>query len=217
MPRHLADKNGDDEVNRKKAAYIAGPVALAVIAAVAAKYATTPVEPIETPPMGVTVATAPHGLPSVATRLDRGTVDKAPSAPAPTVSVVATKKPVVPAPVSWRVKVVDEGEKLFGVPYVWGGTTTKGFDCSGYTRYVYRKAGITIPRVAHDQMRAMKKTTNPKPGDLVFFLDATGHAYHVGIYVSKGYMYVAPHRGAVVRKERIWSKHITYRTPRNTP
>lgn len=149
-----------------------------------------------------------------------------PAKPTPKPTPKPTKRPTVrqttrPAvPARWRETVLDEGRKLFGIRYTWGGESIgEGFDCSGYTWYVYRKAGIKLPRVAHDQMRsyALKRTSNPQPGDLVFFLDRSGHAYHVGIYVRPGVMYVAPHRGAVIREERIWDDRAVYRTPRNPP
>ena len=118
--------------------------------------------------------------------------------------------------ITWREQVVAEGKRQIGVPYVWGGNSPRqGFDCSGLTRWTYKKAGLELPRVANDQMRAMQRTTNPRPGDLVFFLNSHGYAYHVGIFVGNGNMIAAPRPGLNVRKERIWSKRVVYRTPRS--
>ncbi|MDP9696580.1 UNVERIFIED_ORG: cell wall-associated NlpC family hydrolase [Arthrobacter globiformis] len=69
-----------------------------------------------------------------------------------------------------------------GHPYVWGGTTPSGWDCSGFTQWVYAQAGISIPRV--NAWTAMKPTSTPAPGDLVM---QNGGA-HVGIYVGNGMM-----------------------------
>ncbi|GAA2856748.1 cell wall-associated NlpC family hydrolase [Paenarthrobacter ilicis] len=76
-----------------------------------------------------------------------------------------------------------------GHPYVWGGTTPNGWDCSGFTQWVYAQAGISIPRV--NAWTAMKPTSNPQPGDLVM---QNGGA-HVGIYVGNGMMISALNPG----------------------
>ena len=115
----------------------------------------------------------------------------------------------------WRQVVLLQARKLIGLRYVWGGTSPRsGMDCSGYTQYVYRKAGIRLPRVAHDQMNALRHTTQPRPADLVFFLDERGYAYHCGVYAGNGQMFDAPHTGSHVQRQAIWSARIRYATPR---
>jgi cell wall-associated NlpC family hydrolase len=81
-----------------------------------------------------------------------------------------------------------------GSPYVWGGTTPSGWDCSGFTQWVYAQAGISIPRV--NAWNAMKPTSAPAPGDLVM---QNGGA-HVGIYVGNGMMISAlnPSQGTIL-------------------
>lgn len=81
-----------------------------------------------------------------------------------------------------------------GSPYVWGGTTPSGWDCSGFTQWVYAQAGISIPRV--NAWTAMKPTSTPQPGDLVM---QNGGA-HVGIYVGNGMMISAlnPSQGTLL-------------------
>jgi cell wall-associated NlpC family hydrolase len=81
-----------------------------------------------------------------------------------------------------------------GSPYVWGGTTPGGWDCSGFTQWVYAQAGISIPRV--NAWTAMKPTATPAPGDLVM---QNGGA-HVGIYVGNGMMISAlnPSQGTIL-------------------
>jgi cell wall-associated NlpC family hydrolase len=81
-----------------------------------------------------------------------------------------------------------------GRPYVWGGTTPNGWDCSGFTQWVYAQAGISIPRV--NAWTAMTPTSTPQPGDLVM---QNGGA-HVGIYVGNGMMISAlnPSQGTLL-------------------
>lgn len=81
-----------------------------------------------------------------------------------------------------------------GSPYVWGGTTPSGWDCSGFAQWVYAQAGISIPRV--NAWTAMKPTSTPAPGDLVM---QNGGA-HVGIYVGNGMMISAlnPSQGTIL-------------------
>lgn len=86
--------------------------------------------------------------------------------------------------------VVDYAKKLLGIRYKWGGTTTKGFDCSGFVNYVYSNFGIALNRVSSAQAKngTYIKKANLLPGDLVFF-DTNGgnnHINHAGIYIGSG-------------------------------
>ena len=87
-------------------------------------------------------------------------------------------------------KVVDTAKSLLGVRYSWGGTTTSGFDCSGFTQYVYKNSlGINIPRVSRDQANAGSAVSmnNAKAGDLLYFdTMGGGRTSHVGIYLGDG-------------------------------
>ena len=84
-----------------------------------------------------------------------------------------------------RRLIIKEAKKHLGTPYVWGGTSPKGFDCSGFTQFVYDKKGIKIPRISKDQYENSKKVKekNIKVGDLVFFSN-NSKISHVGIIYS---------------------------------
>lgn len=124
----------------------------------------------------------------------------------------APTSPPPPASTQGLSAVVSIAQKYLGVPYVWGGSTpSQGFDCSGLTSYVYKQAGLYIPRTASQQQAFLKKTTSPQPGDLVFF---GAPAYHVGIYVSPGMMIAAPVPGDVVKLQTIWMTPTNYGTLR---
>lgn len=94
--------------------------------------------------------------------------------------------------------VVAEAEKYLGVPYVWGGTTPSGFDCSGLVQYVYAQLGIALPRNSEAQYAFGTVTTSPVPGDIVHY------SGHVGIYIGNGMMIHAPKPGDVVKVASIW-------------
>lgn len=83
-------------------------------------------------------------------------------------------------------QITQTAYKYIGVPYVYGGTTTKGFDCSGYTQYVFKQLGITLKRTAADQFKQGSSVSkaNLKVGDLVFFNTTGRTASHVGIYIG---------------------------------
>ena len=87
-------------------------------------------------------------------------------------------------------KLVSYAKQYIGIRYKWGGTTTKGFDCSGFTQYVMRHFGASIPRVSRDQATggSSVKKENLRVGDLVFFArSATNRTInHVGIYIGSG-------------------------------
>jgi peptidoglycan DL-endopeptidase CwlO len=107
--------------------------------------------------------------------------------------------------------VIAVASRYLGVPYISGGTTPRGFDCSGYTRYVYAQLGVSLPRVAEAQRQAATAVprSQARPGDLVFFLSG-GVAYHVGIYADRGMMYDAGKPGTQVSKREIWSGNVTF-------
>jgi murein DD-endopeptidase len=92
------------------------------------------------------------------------------------------------ASVSWGQEVTAVGKLYLGTPYKWGGTTTKGFDASGYTQFVFKNsaAKMNLARTAKDQYKAGKAVAkkNLKEGDLVFFNTSGKGVSFVGIYLE---------------------------------
>ncbi|MCL2525548.1 MAG: NlpC/P60 family protein [Coriobacteriia bacterium] len=98
-----------------------------------------------------------------------------------------------------RSEVVNIARRYLGVPYRWGGSSPQtGFDCSGFTSYVFRQVGVSLPRVSRAQINAGQRISRAdiKPGDLVFF---GSPIHHVGIYIGGGQMIHSPRTGDVVR------------------
>lgn len=86
--------------------------------------------------------------------------------------------------------VIDTAQQFLGVPYVWGGSSPSGFDCSGFVQYVFARCGIDLPRTADVQATAGTPVSKSElqPGDLVFFAGDYVNISHVGIYVGDGKM-----------------------------
>ena len=101
--------------------------------------------------------------------------------------------------------------RYVGVPYVYGGTTPRGFDCSGFTRYVYAQVGRSLPRTADQQMRATHRISRSqaRPGDLVAFVRG-GRAYHIGIYAGNNMMYDSPRSGKRISRRAIWTSAVVF-------
>jgi cell wall-associated NlpC family hydrolase len=106
---------------------------------------------------------------------------------------------------------MSRGLSLRGVPYRYGGSSPRGFDCSGFTSYVYRQAGVGLPRTASAQRRAARwiSRSNARPGDLVFF-HRGGRVYHVGIYAGGNRVLHSPRPGQRVHVARIWTRSVSF-------
>lgn len=118
--------------------------------------------------------------------------------------VKSTTKPAVKKATSGK-KVVYTAKSYIGVPYRFGGSSPKGFDCSGFTSYVYKRYGYKLPRRAKDQMKTGLYVPKKKlrPGDLVFFKVSYYGSYHVGIYTGGGKFIHAPRSGKRVEVQRL--------------
>ncbi|WP_068266349.1 C40 family peptidase [Janibacter limosus] len=103
--------------------------------------------------------------------------------------------------------VLNTAASLVGTRYVMGGTTTSGFDCSGFTKYVFARNGKALPRTAEQQRQSTTRVSSPRAGDLVFF---GAPAWHVGIYAGNGTMYDAGNSRVDTSKRAIWTSAVTY-------
>jgi Cell wall-associated hydrolases (invasion-associated proteins) len=108
-------------------------------------------------------------------------------------------------------KIVATAKQYIGTPYVYGGRSASGFDCSGFTGYVYEKNGISIPRTSASQSGVGTKVDKGalQAGDLVFFGCGGSGVNHVGIYVGDGQFIHSPSPGKTVRLESLSSSYYS--------
>jgi len=106
---------------------------------------------------------APHPLSRATGRSSRSSTRQSVTDPGPGPGQAASSKDVIGLAVS-----------LSGIPYLYGGTTPAGFDCSGFTQYIFGKLGVSLPRTAEQQRQATTPVSTPEVGDLVFFATRPG-------------------------------------------
>ena len=133
-------------------------------------------------------------------RISAASVDHqadAEDAQASTFAAPSVEAALAPAPDARYGGVVGIAMQFLGVPYVWGGASPSGFDCSGFSMYVYGKMGVSLPHHAASQynMGTPVSKDQLQAGDLVFF-NGLGH---MGIYIGGGQFIHAPHTGDVVK------------------
>jgi cell wall-associated NlpC family hydrolase len=125
------------------------------------------------------------------------------TATTPTAELVSAKSPIVvkftPA------KLVKVAKRYAGTRYAFGGSSPAGFDCSGFTKFIYAKFGVDLPHSAAAQGQEGHRVSRAKakPGDLVI----TSGGAHVGIWVSKGKFIDAPRPGQVVHVRKIYTNN----------
>ena|SRR6188508_1425323 len=106
-------------------------------------------------------------------------------------------------------------QTMIGKPYKYGGSTPKGFDCSGLVLYSYKQAGVALPHSTEKQRSSSRrvKVAELRPGDLLFFHQEGKKYGHVAIYAGNGKFVHAPSSGKSVRTDRLdnpyWKKHLS--------
>lgn len=126
---------------------------------------------------------------------------------APAVEEAAPAPTGAPAPASANGSaIVEIAARYVGVPYLWGGTTPDGFDCSGFTSYVYAQVGITLPRTSSAQRAAgtVVPADQAQPGDLIW---TPGH---ISIYAGGSLQIDAPVPGKTIAIREIWQSNPTF-------
>ncbi len=106
-------------------------------------------------------------------------------------------------------QVVSVASRYVGDPYLWGGTSPAGFDCSGYVQYVFHQVGVQLPRTTNEQYAAVPHlgADQKQPGDIMFLPDSSGSIYHEGIYAGQNSWWVSSHTGTVVSLQTIWTSN----------
>jgi cell wall-associated NlpC family hydrolase len=180
--------------------------------------APLPVSP-ETARKQVAAALRAHGVPVATDASGLGVLTKLIPAPESTVAPAAAlpgtiQPPAVVLDGSAGSRIIAEAGKYLGVPYVYGGASPAGFDCSGYTMWVYAHAGVgSLPHNSEAQRQMFRAIPRDqaRPGDLIFYMSG-GSSYHVAIYAGGNLQYAAPATGQDVKIETIWSSDIVFGT-----
>jgi cell wall-associated NlpC family hydrolase len=115
-------------------------------------------------------------------------------------------------------RIITIAKAWVGSRYVWGGETPRpGFDCSGYVKWVYSRARVALLPHQSNEMRFAPRMHRiarwqARPGDLIFYMDGSGRAYHVSIFARPGWEYAAVDPAMGVRYKRTYSSNLRFMT-----
>lgn len=173
---------------------------------IASDSAKTPVAAKDPAPATPTETSTSKATTSKTTTSKTTTSTKAATAPAAkraaTTPTPSRSQPAASVSSSKASSVIASAKKYLGVKYTWGGTTPSGFDCSGFTQYVFAQNGVTLPRISRDQYTVGKSVdfASLQPADLVFFsMDRDKVVDHVGIYIGGGqFIQASSSKGVVI-------------------
>lgn len=126
-------------------------------------------------------------------------------------NTIATPTPEPIPEIHKYEQIVSIAKQYLGIPYVWGGTSPSGFDCSGLVQYVYCQLGVRLTRTTYTQVNEGTEISknNLRQGDLVFF-KKNGDVHHVGIYIGNNQYIHAPQTGEVVKISNLSDRNDYY-------
>ena len=157
----------------------------------------------------ITIDATPMPIAPVATPSNK------PMEPAPSEPTTTSTPTPTPAP-SGDTSIVESAEAYLGVPYKWGGTTDKGFDCSGFVQKAYKDAGYSIGRTTQLQALEGEEVEDYAPGDILCFGRSKWNIFHTGIYIGDGkFIHASSPEGVIVSEldsyglELIMARRIT--------
>ncbi len=111
-------------------------------------------------------------------------------------------------------RAVESGDEFIGVPYVWGGSTPRGFDCSGFVQYVYRENGVDLPRtsrqMSHAGVGVPVDVGSLREGDLMLFRGRDGYINHVALYAGNNQILHSSSSGHGVKYDNLGTKRGAY-------
>lgn len=110
-----------------------------------------------------------------------------------------------------RAQIVREASRYVGRRYRRGATGPSSFDCSGFTRFIYSRFGLSLPHQSGAQARSVRLIPpgSKRPGDLIFFRTSSGRVDHVGIYAGGNSVYAASRGAGRVKLQRIYTRRIS--------
>ena len=187
------------------------PAAAAAAPAISAPAVSTPVKGVTVGVTGVTAVAKPKPKPKpkpVVSSTREGALVAAAERSSDKASRSTTRTTISSSAKQSSSQVVNIARTLLGIAYVYGGDDPSGFDCSGFTQYVFRKAGISLPRTASAQQREGTRVSNPQPGDLVFY---GSPAWHVGIYTGGDMMIDSPRTGKSTSERNMFGTPTEFR------
>jgi cell wall-associated NlpC family hydrolase len=129
--------------------------------------------------------------------------------------LATTAAPANAAMTTYQYKVLNEAARHKGQPYVYGAAGPTRFDCSGFTLYVFKRLGKSLPHnssMQYSRVRHIAKTSR-RVGDLIFYRNSSGRIYHVGIYAGNNRIWHAPHSGSYVKLAPIYSSNYVVGRP----
>ena len=157
----------------------------------------------------ITIDATPMPVAPVATPSNK------PMEPAPSEPTTMSTPTPTPAPLG-NTSIIESAEVYLGVPYKWGGTTDKGFDCSGFVQKAYKDAGYSIGRTTQLQALEGEEVEDYAPGDILCFGRSKWNIFHTGIYIGDGkFIHASSPEGVIVSElddyglELIMARRIT--------